>query len=257
MNSHTMNPDDVDTALIHTGTLHNTCIAIGRCRYTPIHSDTHRYTPQYMYHDRTLSIRSDTREYTFDTHVSRSGAVDTLRYTRIHVKYSTGTLYLAPSGTYSLALGSQLKEPLLLLVTRVVALLLAGKGGGRVSESPGLGLVRGLGQRLPLAHPSKLVAHVETLEDVVDGEHMGADAVPLEPLAVAHELKMVAFARTVAPLGQRRLHKVHGLAEAGEHLQAALCGAGQQRLKGREGGPARLHMAKPDQRPEGIRSRAA
>ena len=95
MYSHTMNPDDVDTAPIHTDTLHNTCIAIGRCRYTSIHTDTHRYTPIHtdtlhnttfitigrcryapihantrsihMYHDRTLSIRSDTREYTSNT----------------------------------------------------------------------------------------------------------------------------------------------------------------------------------------------
>ena len=94
---HVSPSDAVDThryTPIHTDTLHNTCISIGRCRYTPIHTDTHRYTPIHtdtlhntcitigrcryapihantrsihMYHDRALSIRSDTREYTSNT----------------------------------------------------------------------------------------------------------------------------------------------------------------------------------------------
>ena len=77
-----------DTRVIHVFP-HN---EPGRCRYS---SDTHRYTPQYMYRHRTLSIHTDTLRYTpihSTIHVSRSDAVDTLRYTRIHVRYTCITI---------------------------------------------------------------------------------------------------------------------------------------------------------------------
>ena len=69
-----------DTRVIHVFP-HN---EPGRCRYS---SDTHRYTPQYMYRHRTLSIRSDTPDTALihaDTLHNTCITIGRCRYAPIH-----------------------------------------------------------------------------------------------------------------------------------------------------------------------------
>ena len=131
-------------------------------------ADTYPIQAQYVrYIHNTSSIR-----------VLPSDAVDTARYTvdtqPIRSRYAGCTL--------SLALCPKLKEPVLLLVTRVWGRLrLTGKGRGRLGRPPSL-------QRLALAHGCKLPPQVEPLEYMVETQHMGANAIRLAAFAAADEL---------------------------------------------------------------------
>ena len=79
----------------------------------------------------------------------------------------------------SLALCPKLKEPVLLLVTRVWGRLrLTGKGRGRLGFVPSL-------QSLALAHGCKLPPQVEPLEYMVETQHVGANAIRLAAFAAA------------------------------------------------------------------------
>ena len=129
---------------------------------------------------------------------------------QIRSKYAANTQLrhvLAPS---SLALGSQCQGALLLLVTGVWLTRHPLKSRQwRHSISTALHLLR-----CRLADREQLVAHVEALEHVVDGEHVRADAVALEGLArLAREAHRVALAL------RRRVHLlgVWGIQGLGRH----------------------------------------
>ena len=65
----------------------------------------------------------------------------------------------------------------------------------------------------------QLVAYVEVLVDVVDCEHVRADAMALEALAVAHEPARVALALAQAPRLIGRAHEVHRVAQVTQMVE--------------------------------------
>ena len=139
---------------IHSQYVIDTRIAVGRCRYSSIHGYG-RYAADTQPIRRTQVDAADTDWYTTDT---------------------------ATQAVLSLALCPKLKEPLLLLVTRVWGRLrLTGKGRGRLGRPPSL-------QSLALAHGCKLPPQVEPLEYMVETQHMGANAIRLAAFAAADEL---------------------------------------------------------------------
>ena len=121
----------------------------------------------------TSTIRPIHAQYVIDTRI----AVGRCRYSSIHGRYAADTQPIRSryaGCTLSLALCPKLKEPVLLLVTRVWGRLRL-TGRGRLGRPPSLQSLRPPSlQSLALAHGCKLPPQVEPLEYMVETQHMGA-----------------------------------------------------------------------------------